>query len=81
MSESEELSRYMAKYKTRYFKSDAGGLVRQNGPFCFYLDKNGLWIEEDSLLLRVTGANGDSDCEEITIEEARRIVEGRGGKL
>lgn len=81
MGESEELTRYMAKYETRYYKTDAGGLFRQNGPFCFYLDKKGLWIREDSLFLKITGANGDSDCDEISIEDARIIEEGRGGKL
>lgn len=62
--------------KTRFYKFDIGdGAMRRTGAKIEYLDKNGEWVEDRSLIRKFIG--GDTDFDEITEEEAEIIVRNR----
>ena len=62
--------------ETKYYKFDIGnGAMRRTGSTVEYLDKNGIWIEQRDLLRKFIG--GDTDFDEISHEEAEKLVEGR----
>ena len=62
--------------KIRYYKFDIGdGAMRRIGARVDYLDSNGEWVEDRSLIRKFIG--GDTDFDEITEEEAQKIVDNR----
>lgn len=62
--------------KIRYYKFDIGdGAMRRIGARVDYLDSNGEWIEDRSLIRKFIG--GDTDFDEITEEEVQKIVNNR----
>lgn len=61
---------------TKYYKFDIGnGAMRRTGNTVEYLDKKGNWIEQRDLIRKFIG--GDTDFDEISHEEAERLVEAR----
>jgi hypothetical protein len=61
---------------TKYYKFDIGnGAMRRTGGIVEYLDKNGNWVEKRDLLRKFIG--GDTDFDEISCEEAEKLVEER----
>lgn len=65
--------------KIRYYKFDIGdGAMMRIGARVYYLDSNGEWIEDRSLIRKFIG--GDTDFDEITEEEAQSIVNNRKNK-
>lgn len=62
--------------RTRYYKFDIGnGLMRRTGITIEYLDRNGNWIEDRNLIRKFVG--GDTDFDEISFEQAQRIIDER----
>ena len=62
--------------KSRFYKYDIGdGAMRRTGTKIEYLDSNGEWVEDRSLIRKFIG--GDTDFNEITLEEAEVIVSNR----
>lgn len=62
--------------KIRFYKFDIGdGAMRRIGTKIEYLDSNGEWIEDRSLIRKFV--DGDTDFDEITAEEAQKIVDNR----
>ena len=63
----------------RYYKFDIGdGAMRRKGARVEYLDRNGEWVEDKSLIRKFIG--GDTDFDEITEKEAQRIADLWGPK-
>lgn len=62
--------------KTRYYKFDIGnGAMRRTGSIVEYLDSSGNWVEDRKLLRKFIG--GDTDFDEISMEEAEELVKAR----
>ena len=62
--------------RTKYYKFDIGnGAMRRTGSIVEYLDQNGDWKEDRDLIRKFIG--GDTDFDEITHEEAERLVAAR----
>jgi hypothetical protein len=60
--------------ETRYYKFDIGdGLMRRTGAKIEYLDERGIWVENRDLIRKFVG--GDTDFDEISFEEALKIIE------
>ena len=72
-------TREVQEEKVRYYKFTTGdGGIRRKGPIIEYLDKNGDWVEDLSLIGIFVG--GDTDYDEITEAEAQKLVENKKNK-
>jgi|GEM_PF-2066272 len=59
--------------KTKYYKFDIGnGAMKRTGSSVEYLDENGNWVEDRSLLRKFIG--GDTDFDEISCEEVEKLI-------
>ena len=60
--------------EVKYYKFDIGdGAMRRRGCLVDYLDENGNWVENRELFRTFVG--GDADFDEISYEEAERLIE------
>jgi len=65
--------------ETKYYKFDIGdGGMRRTGDIIEYLDHYGNWVEDLTLIRKFVG--GDTDFDEISEEEAEKLVENRKRK-
>ena len=64
-----------------YYKQEDGTLIRvHEGEYC-YMNAQGKWVRDNSLIGKVSGMSGDADVDVITEAEAAQLAQRMGGKL